>query len=83
MKKSLVLGNNTSMSLSPHIFNYWFKKYEIDGEYTFKETDIKNFEYEYMQNFRWFPQEWRWGFYIFPKRYLNVQNYKIGYLYLF
>ena len=27
---------------------------------------FKNFDYQYMQNYRWFPQEWRWGFYIIP-----------------
>lgn len=42
---------------------------------------FKNFEYEYMQNFRWFPQEWRWGFYIFPL-FLNIFFENINILYL-
>ena len=46
MKKSLVIGSNTSKSLSPHIFNHWFKKYNIEGEYSFIETNLTNFEAE-------------------------------------
>jgi len=45
MKKAYVIGKNASMSLSPTIFNYWFKKYNIEGEYGFKEineTDFNN-----------------------------------------
>ena len=37
MKKAYVIGKNASKSLSPTIFNYWFKKYKIKGEYSFKE----------------------------------------------
>ena len=33
MKKFFVIGNNTTQSLSPTIFNYWFKKYNIDAKY--------------------------------------------------
>ena len=29
MKKAYVIGKNASKSLSPTIFNYWFKKYNI------------------------------------------------------
>ena len=32
-KKAYVVGTNVSKSLSPTIFNYWFKKHNIDGEY--------------------------------------------------
>ena len=39
-KKTYVVGNNVSKSLSPTIFNYWFKKYNIDGKYGYLE--IKN-----------------------------------------
>ena len=28
-KKAYVIGTNVSTSLSPEIFNYWFKKYKI------------------------------------------------------
>lgn len=42
---------------------------------------FKNFEFEYMQNYRWFPQEWRWGFYIFPL-FLNIFFDNINILYL-
>ena len=37
MKKAYVIGKNASKSLSPTIFNYWFNKYNIEGEYGFKE----------------------------------------------
>ncbi len=43
MKKFFVIGNNTSNSLSPIIFNYWFKKYNIKAKYTFVETNKNNF----------------------------------------
>ena len=43
MKKAYVIGINASKSLSPTIFNYWFKKHNIKGEYGFKEIDEKNF----------------------------------------
>ena len=39
-KKACVIGSNVKKSLSPTIFNYWFKKYKINGEYLHKE--IKN-----------------------------------------
>ena len=31
MKKAYVIGKNASKSLSPTIFNYWFKKYNINA----------------------------------------------------
>ena len=43
MKKAYVIGKNASKSLSPIIFNYWFKKHNIEGEYGFKEIDEKSF----------------------------------------
>ena len=43
MKKAYVIGKNASKSLSPTIFNYWFKKYNIKGEYGFKEIGENNF----------------------------------------
>ena len=44
MKKFYVVGNKTSKSLSPTIFNYWFKKYNIDAKYDFLELSIKTFD---------------------------------------
>ena len=43
MKKAYVIGKNVSKSLSPTIFNYWFKKYNIEGEYEFKEISESDF----------------------------------------
>ncbi len=43
MKKFFVIGNNTTQSLSPTIFNYWFKKYNIDAKYGHMELNNKNF----------------------------------------
>ena len=37
MKKAYVVGNNVNTSLSPTIFQYWFEKYNIDGEYGYLE----------------------------------------------
>ena len=45
-KNAYVIGNNTKQSLSPTIFNYWFKKYNVDAEYGFKEIKEENFEKE-------------------------------------
>ena len=44
MKKFYVVGNKASNSLSPIIFNYWFKKYKIRAKYSFVELNNKNFE---------------------------------------
>ncbi|MDA9748709.1 shikimate dehydrogenase [Pelagibacteraceae bacterium] len=44
MKKFYVVGNKTSKSLSPVIFNYWFEKYKINAKYKYLETNKKNFE---------------------------------------
>ena len=43
MKKLYVVGNNASRSLSPTIFNYWFKKYNIKASYGYLELTEKNF----------------------------------------
>lgn len=45
-KKAYVIGTKTSSSLSPAIFKYWFKKYNIKGEYGFIEIKEKNFDKE-------------------------------------
>ena len=44
MKKFYVIGNKVSKSMSPTIFNYWFKKYNIKAKYDFLELNKKNFD---------------------------------------
>jgi len=44
MKHFFVIGNKTSKSISPLIFNYWFKKYNIPAKYSFVEVTKTNFE---------------------------------------
>ena len=44
MKKIYVVGNKTSKSLSPLIFNHWFKKYKINASYTFVQVKKNNFK---------------------------------------
>ena len=44
MKKFFVVGSKTSQSLSPLIFNYWFKKYKIKARYDFLELNNRNFD---------------------------------------
>ena len=44
MKHFFVIGDNVSKSLSPLIFNHWFKKYKINAKYSFIEIKSKNFE---------------------------------------
>ena len=46
MKNFFVIGGQTSKSLSPLIFNYWFKKYNIKAKYSFLEVTKKNFDNE-------------------------------------
>ncbi len=43
MKKLYVVGSRVSKSLSPTIFNYWFKKYNIKASYGYLELTEKNF----------------------------------------
>ena len=43
MKHFFVIGNKASKSLSPLIFNYWFKKYNIQAKYFYVEATEKNF----------------------------------------
>ena len=43
MKEFFVIGNQASNSLTPLIFNHWFKKYKIDAKYTFVEVKEKDF----------------------------------------
>jgi len=45
-KKAFVIGNNTKKSLSPTIFNYWFKKHNINAEYGYIEIKEDLFEKE-------------------------------------
>tara|TARA_B100001123_G_C15112301_1_gene947957 strand:- start:290 stop:1084 length:795 start_codon:yes stop_codon:yes gene_type:complete len=51
-KRACVIGTNVSKSLSPLIFNYWFKKYNIDAEYFYKEIEEKNFKKEIKKLFK-------------------------------
>ncbi len=44
MNKYFVVGNKTSKSLSPTIFNYWFKKYKIRAKYDFIEVNEKKID---------------------------------------
>ncbi len=46
MKKFYVVGNKVSKSMSPTIFNYWFKKHNIKAKYGFLELNKKNFDQE-------------------------------------
>ena len=44
MKHFFVVGNRASESLSPLIFNHWFKKYSIKAKYSFLEVSEKGFD---------------------------------------
>ena len=44
MKEFFVIGNQTSSSLSPLIFNHWFKKYKIKAKYSYLEVDDIGFD---------------------------------------
>jgi len=44
MKEFFVIGNQTSKSLSPLIFNHWFKKYNMDSKYKFIEVKERDFD---------------------------------------
>ena len=44
-KKFGIIGDPIKHSLSPYLHNYWFKKYDIDADYSaidIKSTDLKN-----------------------------------------
>jgi len=43
MKRFYVVGTKTSKSLSPLIFNYWFKKHKIKSKYGYIELNQGNF----------------------------------------
>ena len=46
MKNFFVIGDQTSKSLSPLIFNHWFKKHNINAKYSFLEVTKKSFDSE-------------------------------------
>ena len=46
VKNFFVIGDQASRSLSPLIFNHWFKKYNIQAKYSFLEVTKKNFDSE-------------------------------------
>ena len=52
MKNFFVIGDKTSTSLSPLIFNHWFKKHNIRAKYSFLEVSKKNFDTEIVKNIR-------------------------------
>ena len=45
-KKAYVIGTHANNSLSPLIFNHWFKKYGVDAKYSHKIIKEKNFNKE-------------------------------------
>ena len=52
MKNFFVIGDKASNSLSPLIFNHWFKKYNIRAKYYFLEVSKKNFDTEIVKKIR-------------------------------
>ena len=46
MKKLYVVGGQSSKSLSPLIFNHWFRKYKIKATYGYLQLNKKNFDKE-------------------------------------
>ena len=43
MKKSFgIIGNPIKHTLSPFLHNYWFKKYNLEANYSIINTDEKN-----------------------------------------
>ena len=44
MKEFFVIGNQASKSLSPLIFNHWFKKYKLSAKYTYVEVGHAKFD---------------------------------------
>jgi len=46
VKNFFVIGDKASKSLSPLIFNHWFKKHNIRAKYSFLEVTKKNFDNE-------------------------------------
>ena len=44
MKEFFVIGDQTSKSLSPLIFNHWFKKYKIKAKYSYVEVSQAKFD---------------------------------------
>ena len=46
MKKAYVVGTNVGKSLSPLIFNHWFRKYNINAVYKHKTIKKANVEKE-------------------------------------
>ena len=43
-KTAYVVGSSVRKSLSPTIFNYWFKKYNVEGKYFYKEIKEEKFD---------------------------------------
>ena len=52
MKNFFVIGDQVSKSLSPLIFNHWFKKHNIQARYSFLEVTKKNFDSEVVKKLK-------------------------------
>ena len=52
MKNFFVIGDQTSKSLSPLIFNHWFKKHNINARYSFLEVTKKSFDSEIIKKLK-------------------------------
>ena len=52
MKHFFVIGDRTSQSLSPLIFNHWFKVYHINARYSFVEVKKNNFEKVFLEKIK-------------------------------
>ncbi len=49
MKSFFVIGEKASKSLSPLIFNHWFKKYNIRAKYFFIEVSKRKFDHKIIE----------------------------------
>jgi len=52
VKNFFVIGDQTSKSLSPLIFNHWFKKHNIHARYSFLEVTKKSFDSEIIKKLK-------------------------------
>jgi len=52
MKYFYVVGDKSSKSLSPIIFNHWFKKYKIISRYSYIEVKKNNFEKVFLETLK-------------------------------
>ena len=52
MKYYYVVGNKASKSLSPIIFNHWFKKYKIKAKYKYLQLNNNNFDKKILEKLK-------------------------------